>query len=203
MLIDKDNYPLVDYIKQLSDQNHLMMLYDDKEYAQIVQNQFIIEGLKNNEKCVVFTHGNSELVKKTMREGGIDVEEYTKDNLLFICPLDTIVNDPLGIVVAFDEFYKKIMDDSKQPCRFVGRFISDVCTRKGIEQELLLEKTFHDNFNSYNCSFMCPYGIEDIESDHRNNWIKKLSDHHHKLVYATSPESAVGFDTDLINTVQF
>ena len=201
MTFDKDKYSPVDFIKQISEKTHLMMLYDDKEYANAVQNQFVLEGLKKDQKCIVLSHGNSESAEKIMIDGGIDVDHYKKKNLLHIYPLDNLVNNPKGITTAFNELYTEITEDTVHPSRFVGRFISDVCTREGMELELKLEKAFHDNFNLYNCSFMCPYAVEDIESDNRNMWIKELIGHHHKFVYATHPESAVGFDSDLINSV--
>lgn len=197
---NNENYPLVNYVKKLSDQNHLLVLYDNIEYAQIVQNQFVIEGLKKDEPCVIFTHTNPKIIEKIMREGGIDVDHYKKKNLLLVYPLESIITDPEGIIPTFDKVYKEISRDSKQPCRFIGRLISDICTREGIKTELELEKMFHENFDSYNCSFMCTYGIEDIEIKNRSSWIKELSSHHHKLVYATEPESAVGFDSDLLST---
>ncbi len=197
---NNENYPLVNYIKKLSEQNHLLVLYDSIEYAQIVQNQFVIEGLKKNESCVVFTHTNPKIIEKIMQEGGIDVDYYKKKDLLLVYPLENIITNPEGIIPAFNKLYKEISKDSEQSCRFIGRFISDICTREGIKTELELEKMFHENFDSYNCSFMCTYSIEDIEIQGRSSWIKELSNHHHKLVYATDPESAVGFDSDLLST---
>jgi len=164
MKTNNENYPLINYIKKLSDQNHLVLLYDNIEYAQIVQNQFIIEGLKKDETCVVFTHTNPKVIEKIMVEGGIDVENYKKKNRLIVYPLENIITDSEGILPAFNKFYKKISDDSKQPCRFIGRLISDIFTREGIKTELELERMCHNNFDSYNCSFMCTYDIEDIES---------------------------------------
>lgn len=202
MQVDKDNYPPVDYIKHTSGQNHLMMLYDNKDYANLVQNQFIIQGLNKDEKCIILTHDNSEFVEKIMSDAGIDVEYYKKKNLLYIYPIGSLIDNPEGVFIAFNALYKEITADSSHPCRFVGRLISDVCTKEGMELELELEKTFHNNFDLYNCSFMCPYGIDDIESDNRNVWIKELINNHHKFVYATNSESAVGFDSDLINTVE-
>jgi spore coat polysaccharide biosynthesis predicted glycosyltransferase SpsG len=201
MQTNNENYPPVNYIKNLSDQNHLLVLYDNIKYGQIVQNQFVIEGLKKDEKCVVLTHTNPKSIEKVMLEGGIDVDYYKKKNLLHVIPIEEIITDPEGILSAFNKLYKKISIDSTHPCRFVGRLISDICTREGIKTELELEKLFHEKFNSYDCSFMCTYGIEDIEKENRSSWIKELANQHHKIVYATVPESAVGFDSDLLNTV--
>lgn len=194
-------YPLLETVDNLEEKNHhSMVLYDDVEYGSQIIKQFLENGLKKNEHAVYFSPGDISLLEKEMKSAGLDIDYYKRKNLLHFYQIEDITKRSDGIRAGYDDTLKKITADSKEPLRIVGKIIPDVSTKEGILAELQSERIFHMGFDNHNCSFLCPYDVSDIEEKDRSQWIGKLLSLHHNLIYATKPEKAVTFDTDLLIT---
>jgi len=196
---NENNYPLLEYIDNLQSPHHSMLLYENPQYAQIVKSRFVENGLKKGEHSICITHDDVDKTVDELASSGIDVDYFKRKNLLHIYQIENIMERPEGIMAGYNDLLKKLTADSKPPYRFVGRTIPNVCTTEGIKAEIEIEKLFHSNFEKYDCSFLCPYNVQDIEENQRSVWLGQLCENHHNLIYAVEPESAVAFDSDLIN----
>ena len=179
-----------------------MVLYDNEKYGDLVKYRFIENGLKNNEHSVCLTHGSVDKVEDEMSSLGIDVDHFKHKKLLHICQIESLMDRKDGIVAGFADLVKTVSADSKPPQRFMGRAIKNVSTKEGIEAELVIEHLFHTHFDKYHCSFLCPYGVNDIEGSNRPMWLNELFRNHHHLIYATDPAQAVTFDPELLTNFE-
>ena len=105
-------------------------------------------------------------------------------------------SDALSIL---KDLRKKATVGMNPPYRFVGRTITDTETIEGMKLGLLVEKTGNDHFQEFDCSQMCYYDISGIEQSMRDEWIKGLLKNHDHIIYASKPERAVAFETDLLD----
>lgn len=199
MTLNAKNYPPLKYVDELDEQNHSMLLYDKPEYGKLVKYRFIENGLKKGEHSICLTHDDVGLVENEIASIGIDVDYFKRKNLLHIYQIENIMERREDLVSAYKDLLKTVTADSKPPFRCIGRTIPDVSTKEGIQAELVIERLFHSNFELYPCSFLCTYGVEDIEKSRRPLWLEELLANHHSLIYATDPENAVAFDPDLLN----
>jgi hypothetical protein len=198
-MANTDNYPLIESVDRLEEINHhSIILYDNPKYGSIIKKRFIENGLQKGEHTICFTPDNVDLLEKEITSSGIDVDHYKRNNLLHFYHIKDISKKPDEIATGYNDILKQVTADSKPPFRFVGKTISDVSTKDGILAELEVERIFHSSFNNYQCSFLCPYDISTIEQKQRSQWIRQLFSYHHNLIYATEPEKAVTFDTDLL-----
>src|SRR3990172_5099018 len=196
---NEKNYPLLEYMDNLQNLHHSMLLYEKPQYAQIVKSRYIENGLKKGEHSICITHDDVDKTADELASSGIDVDYFKRKNLLHIYQIENIMERPEGIVAGYNDLLKKLTADSKPPYRFVGRTIPNVCTTEGIKAEIEIEKLFHSNFEKYDCSFLCPYAVNDIEGSKRPFWIKELMVNHHNLIYAADPANAVTFDPDMLH----
>ena len=195
------NYPPIRHIDDLESKvNHSIVLYDKEEYGRLVKIRFIENGLKKGENSVYLTHGDVKVIENHLEEYGIDVDLYKRKKLLHIIQIENIMESKEGIEQSFTKLLKEITTDLKPPYRFTAEepTIPDVSTKEGMEAELIVENTFHSNFDKYQCSFLCAYQINAIELANRPKWINHLMEYHHNLIYATEPEKSVMFETDLV-----
>jgi len=193
------NYPLsesVDHLEQ--NKHHSMILYDEVKYGTAIKKRFIENGLKKGEHATCFTPDDVNTLEKEVESSGIDVDSYKRQNLLHFYHIEDISKRPDGIAAGFNDVLKQVTAYSKPPFRFVGKTISDVSTKEGILAELEVERIFHTGFDNYQCSFLCPYDVSGIEQTKRPQWLRQLFSYHHNLIYATKPEKAVIFETDLL-----
>src|SRR3972149_2372465 len=198
MKFDAMNYPPLKDVDNLKEKNHSMVLYDNDEYGKLVKYRYIENGLKKGEHSICITHDDVDKTVDELASSGIDVDYYNRKKLLHVYQIENIMERPEGIIVGYNDLLKKLTADSKPPYRFVGRTLPNVCTTEGITAEIEIEELFHSNFEKYDCSFLCPYNVQDIEENQRSVWLGQLCNNHHNLIYAVEPESAVAFDSDLI-----
>lgn len=114
----------------------------------------------------------------------MDVENYLKKKLLHVYQLHDLKNDPDGIKAACQKNTKMILADSKPPLRIVARIIQDVGTSEGIQAELELEEKTHQKFDDVGGILVCPYDVNEIEPRNRKEWVARLYENHHKVIYA-------------------
>jgi len=189
---DATNYRPLEYLDKMEGNNHIVLLYDNPKYGDLIIARYIFNGLKKGESCIFFTSDNLEKIKKRLSHEGIDVEslriyQVERDN--------KNRPDALNLLRTIREEATRGM---KPPYRFVGRTITDTETIEGMKLGLHVEKTGNDHFQEFDCSQMCYYDISGIEQSMRDEWIKELLKNHGHVIYASEPDKAVAFETDLL-----
>ncbi len=108
---------LLDFIDNL-DANvykHLVMFYEEPEYAKLVQMRFINDGLEKGECCIYVVHNEQDLLftRREMIAYGIDVDGYAKRGLLHLCVkkvADDLESFKHTIRMVCEETTKKFFD---------------------------------------------------------------------------------------------
>jgi MEDS: MEthanogen/methylotroph, DcmR Sensory domain len=193
MEAEETSYRPLNFLDRMEGNNHIVLLYDNSKYADLIIARYLLNGLKKGESCIFFTSDNPETVRKKLSAEGIDVDSLR----IFQIERD-YANKPdiLSILKTIREEATVGMDP---PYRFVGRTITDTETTEGMKLGLLVEKTGNDHFQEFNCSQMCYYDISGIEQSMKDEWIKGLLKNHDHVIYASKADKAVAFETDLLN----
>ena len=196
---DSDAYSLLGSIDELEEKtHHSILLYDDAEYGLAIKKRFIENGLKKNEKVICFTPYDTEDLEKEIRSSGIDVDYYKQHKNLFFYRIEDFMKKEEGFKAGFNDMLDEFTSDTSRKFRVLGTAIPDVSTQERIQSQIEGEKLIHSRFEKNPFTFVCPFDISKIELGQRPQWLKELSKNHHNLIYATKPENAVTFDTDLL-----
>jgi len=172
------------FVDSLDIRKHIVLFYDDPDYAQKIEFQFIKNGLLRQESCIYASEEDPHHIINKMIAYGIEAEEFLKKRLLFVYQLDNPFECPEGPIKGAQSLFKEILSDIKSPFRVVGRIVPDVSTLEGISTELKLEQKFHSTFNNFKGSVICPYNIEKMEATKRKEWFSKLFENHHSAIFA-------------------
>ena len=172
------------FVDSLDTKKHIVLFYDDPDYAQKIEFQFIKNGLLRQESCIYASEKDPHYIIDKMIAYGIDAEEFLKNRLLFVYQLGNLFECPEGPIEGARNTIKEILSDVRSPFRFVGRIMPDVSTLEGISAEIKLEQKLHSTFSNFKGSCICPYNIEKIESTKRKVWFSKLFDSHHSAIFA-------------------
>ena len=193
MEAEKTSYRPFKFLDRMEGNNHIVLLYDNPKYADLIMARYISNGLKKGESCIFFTPDNPEQVSKRLSAQGIVVDSI---RIFQVEGDNRDRSDALSLL-------KSIMNEAargmKPPYRFVGRTITDTETIEGMKKGLRIEKTGNDHFQEFGCSQMCYYDISGLELSMRDEWIRALLINHHHVIYASSPDKAVAFETDLLH----
>lgn len=195
---DKANYRPMKFIDQMEKNKHMVLLYDSKAYAYWIISRYFLNGFQNRESCILFTSDKPQIIEEQLAKEGIDVDLYNKKHCLRIYQIEKSDDNKHDLLATLKGICEEASKGMKPPYRFVGRTITDTETRSGMELGLAIEKTGHEHFHEFNCSQICYYDISKIESTMRDKWISGLLKNHHYVIYASKPDKAVAFETELL-----
>jgi hypothetical protein len=195
---DKANYRPIKFLDRMEGNNHIVLLYDDEKYADLIIARYLLNGLKKGESCIFFTADRPEAVEKRLSAEGIDVDLYKRKNSLRIYRIERSDKNKRDTPHTLKSIREQATRGMKPPYRFVGRTITDTETKEGMKLGLVVERTGHEHFEDFDCSQMCYYEISRIERSRRDEWITGLLKNHHHVVYASEPDKAVAFETMLL-----
>lgn len=198
MSAEKANYRPIKFLDRMERNNHIVLLYDNKEYADLVISRYLLNGLQKGESCIFFTADKPEIIEERLSAEGIDVDSYKQTNSLRIFRIERSDADKFDALRTLKHIREEATKGMKPPYRFVGRTIMDTGSKEGMKLGLVVEKTGHEHFEEFDNSQLCYYNISGIEQSKRNEWISELLKNHHHVIYASEPDRAVAFETMLL-----
>ena len=192
------NYHPVKFLDNLEGNKHVVLLYDDERYGDLIIARYFLNGLEKEESCIFFAEEDSETIKRKLRAQGIDVEKYEHSNSLRIFHPEPAKSTNTSILEILIGIRKNSTRGMKRPFRFAGRTIVDIESVNGMLQGLEVERTGQEHFSEFDNAQMCFYDVLKLEQSKRNEWIKGLLKNHDQVIYASAPDKAVGFDAVLL-----
>ena len=193
------SYRPIKLLDKMEGNNHIVLLYDNEKYADLVIARYLLNGLQKGESCVFFTSDDKpETIEERLFAKGIDVDSYKRTNSLRIFLIERHDTSKLDALSTLKSIREESTRGMKPPYRFVGRTIRDTGTIEGINLGLVVERTGHKHFEEFDNSQLCYYDISGIEQSKREEWIVGLLKSHDYVIYASEPDKAVAFETMLL-----
>ena len=192
------NYRPIKFLDKIEGNNHIVLLYDNEKYADLVIARYLLNGLQKGESCIFFTSDKPETIEERLFARGINVNSYKQTNFLRIFCIERSDTNKLDALGTLKRIREEATRGMKPPYRFVGRTIRDTRTIEGMNLGLVVEKTGHEHFEEFDNSQLCYYDISGIEHSKRDEWIRGLLKTHHYIIYASEPDKAVAFETALL-----
>ncbi|MEM2139866.1 MAG: MEDS domain-containing protein [Nitrososphaera sp.] len=192
------DYRPVKLLDRLEGNNHIVLLYDRQEYADLIIARYFKNGLEKGESCIFFTADEPGAVERRLAASGIDVERYGKKNMLRIFHIERSDEGKRDVLATLKTIREEATRGMKGPFRFAGRTITDTKSIEGMNLGMVVERTGHQHFAEFDNSQLCYYDISGLEKSRRDEWVAGLLRNHHYVIYAAEPEKAVAFDTTLL-----
>jgi hypothetical protein len=170
------------FIDSLEHRQHILLFYEDPEYARLTEFRFIKNGLQRGERCVYATEEDSGLIVLKLLSYGIPLYHFQTGRLRVVQIRETCGGRE-QILRKCKEDIDTILDGLVPPYRIVSRIVPNVATLDGISVELELERKTQHCFDTFGGSVICPYDISKIESQKRSRWLQELREAHHTTIY--------------------
>jgi hypothetical protein len=154
------------YVDSLEPKQHIALLYEESEYARMIEFRFIKHGLEIGEQCVYATEEDSGSIILKMLNYGISLK-YFQSGILKVYQIHHTCGGRDEIMKRCKKDLDMILSNLLQPFRIVSRIVQDVSTTDGMSVELELECVTHKKFEDFGGSLICPYDISEIESSKR------------------------------------
>ena len=172
------------FVDSLDSKRHLLLLYEDPEFARLIEFRFIRNGLKNGEKCIYGSAEDSGSVIIKMLSFGIALK-YLQSKQLQVLQINNRDGSKEAILKSCRKDIERIMSGLVPPYRIVSRIVPNVDTIEGICAELELERHLQKTFDELGGSVLCPYDMSKIEKKHKDEWIRELRKNHHVEIYVS------------------
>jgi MEDS: MEthanogen/methylotroph, DcmR Sensory domain len=198
MNAERASYRPIKFLDRMEGNNHIVLLYDNQKYADLVIARYLLNGLQKGESCIFFTADKPEAIEERLSVEGIDVDSYKRTNSLRIFHIERYDANKLDALGTLKHIREEATRGMKPPYRFVGRTIMDIGTIEGMNLGLIVEKTGHEHFEEFDNSQLCYYDISGFEQSMKDEWIIGLLKNHHHVIYASEPDKAVAFETMLL-----
>lgn len=176
--------PAFKYIDSIENKQHIVLFYEDREYARLIEFRFIKNGLMCNERCIYATDEDTGTIVLKMLSYGIPIN-YFHNGMLQVLP----VHKKSGSV---DEIFAKSKIDAEKllsrlvpPFRLVSRLVPDIDNKNGMQAQIKMEEITHKQFEDFGGSLICPYDVSKIEPTRRREWMKQLHENHHVVIHST------------------
>ena len=191
-------YRPVKFLDRLEGNNHIVLLYDNEKYADMIIGRYFLSGLEKGQSCIFFTPDDPKAVEGRLAAQGINVDLYKKKNSLRIFYIERSDEGKADALATLRRIREEATAGMKPPFRFAGRTIIETATVEGMKLGMAVEKTGHEHFSEFDNSQLCFYDISGIEPSRREEWIRGLLKNHHHVIYASEPDRAVAFETTLL-----
>ena len=198
MNAEKASYRPLKFLDRMEGNNHIVLLYDKLEYADLIIARYFLNGLKKGESCIFFTSDSPETIEERLVVEGIDVDPYKRTRSLRIHSIEKSDRNKLDTLGTLKRLREEATRGMDPPYRFVGRTITDIESKEGMLLGMAVEKSGHEHFAEFDNSQMCYYDVSRIEQTMRDEWIRGLLKNHHQAIYASEPDKAVAFETTLL-----
>jgi hypothetical protein len=194
------DYHPVKFLDELEGNNHIVLLYDDEKFGDLMIARYFLNGLKEGQSCIFFTDEDPGPMEERLVAQGLDIEKCREANKFRTYRS----RPPSGAKVKVLEILKTIRAEAtlgmEGPFRFAGRTITDIESTEGMLRGMEVERTGQVHFPEFDNAQMCFYDIRRLEPTRKDEWVNGLLKNHHQIIYASSPEKAVAFDSTLLET---
>jgi hypothetical protein len=170
------------YLDSFEKKQHILLLYEDPDYARLLEFRFIKNGLVSGESCLYVTSEDPVSIVVKFLTYGIPLHYFASGKLRVIQVRE--VHGGQDLMQHCKKEVSKILDSLVPPYRIVGRIVADVSTMEGMSVQMEMEKIAHARFDDLRGSIMCIFDVSKIEHSRRKRWLQELRANHHVVIYA-------------------
>lgn len=172
------------YVDLLEQKQHILLLYEDPDYARLIEFRFIKNGLVMGENCLYVTSEDPVGLVIKFLSYGIPLHYFESEKLRII-QVQEKCGEKEGMIKQYKKQISEILESLVAPYRIAGRLVPDVKTIDGMSVQIEMEKSLHSGFDDHGGSIMCIFDISKIEQSKRKKWLEQLRANHHVVIYAS------------------
>ncbi|HJT48484.1 MAG TPA: MEDS domain-containing protein, partial [Nitrososphaeraceae archaeon] len=186
---------------------HIVLFYEELEYAKMISFQFIKYGLVNKKDCSYLSEEDVQAIKREMSDSTIDVKKFTQNNQLHIYQVPSLTNYRLGESRNGEGEQEPARDTAvlsnaskiRKSDRIVLRCVYKINTQEQIKSNLKWEHDYRfKNLKRSGITLVSSYPINDIiptisDSGPYGKWMNTLLETYDGVIFARKFWKGVAF----------
>jgi len=194
----------INFVRKVKHGKHIVLFYEEPEYARIILFEFIKSGLSQTERCIYVSEEDKEIVKREMSDAGINVDQFTKSDLLSIHQIPKLAAPQIPQIslerLAQITVHPWTKED--KPERVVLRSIFKTDTEEQIRSNLKWERDYrYRNLKGLRGTMICTYPVNNIiptisDSGNYGKWMNDLLEIYDGVIFARNFWKGVAFSLE-------
>ena len=154
------------FVRNVRRGKHIVLFYEEAEYARIILFEFLHSGLIQKERCIYISEEETESVKREMYDAGISIREFLNNGLLLVHQIPNLAdysNIPSPELERLSQFVSDPRTKNGQPDRLVLKCIFKINTQEQIRSNLEWEREYRErNLKRLHGTMICTYPVNNI-----------------------------------------
>jgi MEDS: MEthanogen/methylotroph, DcmR Sensory domain len=195
----------INFVRNIKEGRHIVLFYEEPEYAELISFQFIKSGLEYEKVCCYITENDLEIVKKEMTDIGIDVNKFIMNGLLQVHQVLSLNDYNPKNPPANKNGLENTLSSTRlaQTERLVFRYTYDTNTEDQIKSILKWEREYRlKHLKNGTTAFLCTYPVDNIipvlfdSAGALAKWMNDLLTMYDGVIFARRLWKGVAFNLD-------
>jgi DcmR-like sensory protein len=158
----------LNFVRNLGRGKHVVLFYEEVEYARMLLFEFLKSGLMQNKRCSYISEEGIEMVKREMYDAGIGTHEFLNNGQLLVHQIANLANHPHIPPIELEKLSQLALHpgtkkNGVQPDRLVLKCIFKINTQQQIRSNLEWERDYRDrDLKRLHGTIICTYPVNDI-----------------------------------------
>jgi hypothetical protein len=192
------------FVRKVKHGKHIVLFYEEPEYARMILFEFIKSGLSQRERCIYVSEEDKEIVQMEMSDAGINVGQFTKNDLLSIHQIANLAAPQIPQVTLerLTQITVHPWTKEDQPDRVVLRCIFKTDTEEQIRSNLKWERDYrYRDLKGLQGTMICTYAVNNIiptisDPGGYGKWMNELLEIYDGVIFARKFWKGVAFSLD-------
>jgi hypothetical protein len=188
------------FVRKVKHGKHIVLFYEEPEYARMILFEFIKSGLNKGEHCIYVSEEDKEIVKREMSDAGISI----KNDLLLIHQIPNLATTGISQITLerLSQITLHPWTKEDQPERVVLRCIFKTDTEEQIRSNLKWEHDYrYMGLKGLQGTMICTYLVNNIiptilDSRGYGQWMNNLLEIYDGVIFARKFWKGVAFSLD-------
>jgi hypothetical protein len=189
------------FVRKVKQGKHIVLFYEEPEYARMILFEFIISGLSQRERCIYVSEEEKEAVEREMSDAGINVNQFTKSELLSIHQIPNLAAQQIPQITLERLAQITVHPWTKEdkPERVVLRCIFKTDTEEQISSNLKWERDYrYRELRGPQGTMICTYPVNNIiptisDPEGYGKWMNELLEIYDGVIFARKFWKGVAF----------
>jgi len=192
----------IDFVRHLKEDRHIVLFYEEAEYAKVISFQFVKSGIEHKKGCCYLSEDDIEVVKREMIDNGIELKSLV-NGLLNIYQVPSMPDFHSSNSHINENALKMNLSKLKpwQADRVVLKCIYKISTEEHLNSILKWEREYRLKYlKNGKSSLLCAYPVDNILSiisdstGAHSQWMNGLLEMYDGVVFARRFWKGVAFN---------
>ena len=129
----------IEYVAKFPPGDHVMLLYEDLNYAKLIEFSYLLEGLHRKEYCIYGSYKSQAYIESLMLAKGLHVGQFKQQGLLHVEKTETLLDELVKPDLTQHKILSTLLSKVNRPFRMILGFDRERYTKNDLSEHIKLD----------------------------------------------------------------